>query len=153
MNRLELSIDSDLGNVSLVAAAVSSVCIYLGLNRVAANQVELCTVEAVTNAIQHAYHGQPGHLVSVVVTMEIDQLGLEIVDTGTPMPAEYAKRLLHGTDVLQIRDTERASLAESGRGLQIMHDLMDAVAYTTEGSFNRLQLTKHLPCPRKVEVE
>ena len=153
MNRLELSIDSYLGNVSLVAAAVSSVCIYLGLDGITANQVELCTVEAVTNAIQHAYHGQPGHLVSVVVTMEIDQLRLEIVDTGTPMPAEYIKRLLHGSDVFQISDTERALLAESGRGLQIMHDLLDAVAYTTEGSLNRLQLTKHLPCPRKVEFE
>jgi serine/threonine-protein kinase RsbW len=150
VNRLELSIDSDLGNVSLVAAAVGSVCMYLGLDRFSANKVELCTVEAVTNAIQHAYHGQFGHLVSVTVTSEPGELRLEILDCGTPMPAEYIKRLLHGGDVFQIRDIERESLAESGRGLQIMHDLMDAVAYTTEGSFNRLQLTKHIPCPRQV---
>jgi serine/threonine-protein kinase RsbW len=153
VNRLNLSIDSDLGNVSLVAAAVRSVCICLGLDRVAANQVELCTVEAVTNVIQHAYHGQPGHVVSVIVTMEIDQLRLEVVDSGTPMPVEYRERLLHGSDVFQICDTERASLAESGRGLQIMHDLMDAVAYTPEGGFNRLQLTKHIPCLRQLETE
>jgi serine/threonine-protein kinase RsbW len=153
VNRLKLSIDSDLGNVSLVAAAVRSVCICLGLDRVAANQVELCTVEAVTNVIQHAYHGQPGHVVSVIVTIEIDQLRLEVVDSGTPMPVEYRERLLHGSDVFQIYDTERASLAESGRGLQIMHDLMDAVAYTLEGGFNRLQLTKHIPCPRQLEKE
>ena len=153
MNRLTLSIDSDLSNVSLVAAAISSVCIYLGLDKVAASQVELCTVEGVTNAIQHAYHGQPGQLVSVIVTIEIDQLHLEIVDGGTPMPAEYIKRLLHGSDVFQIRDIERASLAESGRGLQIMHDLMDAVAYTSEGGFNRLQLTRHISCLRQLETE
>jgi serine/threonine-protein kinase RsbW len=153
VNRLKLSIDSDLGNVSLVAAAVRSVCICLGLDRVAANQVELCTVEAVTNVIQHAYHGQPGHVVSVIVTIEIDQLRLEVVDSGTPMPMEYRERLLHGSDVFQICDTERASLAESGRGLQIMHDLMDAVAYTPEGSFNRLQLTKHIRCLGQLETE
>jgi serine/threonine-protein kinase RsbW len=153
VNRLELSIDSDLGNVSLVAAAVSSACLYFGLDRVTANQVELCTVEAVTNAIRHAYHEQPGHLVSVIVTSETDQLHLEIVDSGTPMPAEYIKRLLHGSGVFQIDDTERASLAESGRGLQIMHELMDAVAYTPGGSFNRLQLAKHIPCRSQVEME
>jgi anti-sigma regulatory factor (Ser/Thr protein kinase) len=153
VNRLTLSIDSDLGNVSLVAAAISSVCIYLGLDRVAASQVELCTVEGVTNTIQHAYHGQPGQLVSVIVTSEIDLLRVEIVDSGTPMPAEYIKRLLHGSDVFQIRDAERASLAESGRGLQIMHDLMDGVAYTTEGCFNRLQLMRNIPCPRPLEAE
>jgi serine/threonine-protein kinase RsbW len=153
VNRLELSIDSDLGNVSLIAAAVSNVCMYLGLDRVTANQVELCTVEAVTNAIQHAYHGQPGHLVSVTVTSKPGELCLEIRDRGTPMPAEYIKRLLHGSDVFQIREIERESLAESGRGLQIMHDLMDAVTYSSEGGFNGLQLTKHLPCQGQVEVE
>lgn len=153
MNRLELGIDSDLGNVSLVAAAVSSACRYFGLDRATANQVELCTVEAVTNAIKHAYHGQPGQLVSVIVTNETDQLRLEIVDSGTPMPAEYITRLLHGSGVFQIHDTERASLAESGRGLQIMHDLMDSVAYTPEGNFNRLQLTKHIPCVGQFELE
>jgi serine/threonine-protein kinase RsbW len=153
VNCLKLSIDSDLGSVSLIAAAVRSVCICLGLDRVAANQVELCTVEAVTNAIQHAYHGTPGQLVSVIVTNEIHQLRLEIVDSGTPMPEEYIKRLLDGSDVFQVRDTERASLAERGRGLQIIHDLMDAVAYTSEGSFNRLQLTRHIPCLRQVEME
>jgi serine/threonine-protein kinase RsbW len=153
VNCLKLSIDSDLGNVSLVAAAVCSVCIYLGMDPFAANQVELCTVEAVTNAIQHAYHGQPGQVVSVIVTVYIDRLHLEIVDSGTPMPEEYVKRLLHGSDVFQVRDTERASLAESGRGLQIIHDLMDAVAYTSEDGFNRLQLTRHIPRLRQVEME
>ncbi len=150
MSRLELSIDSDLGNVALVAVAVNSVCIYLGLNRIEASQVELCTVEAVTNAIQHAYQGQPGKAVSVVLSSEIDRLHLEVIDRGTPMSARNVERLLYGTDVFQVRPTEMASLAESGRGLQIIHDLMDAVAYSPEGSFNRLLLTRRISgiCPK-----
>jgi serine/threonine-protein kinase RsbW len=153
VKRLKLTIDSDLGNVSLVAVAVKSVCTYLGLERNVGSQVELCAVEAVTNAIQHAYHGQPGRFVSVIITNVSDQLCLEVVDSGTPMPPEYIQRLLHGSDVFQIHDTERASLAESGRGLQIMHDLMDTVAYTPEGNCNRLQLTKRIPGLRQVEME
>jgi serine/threonine-protein kinase RsbW len=146
MSRLELSIGSDLGDVSLVAVAVNSVCIYLGLDRVSASQVELCTVEAVTNVILHAYHGQPGHIVAVVVSSETNQLQLEVIDSGTTMSAEYVERLLHGTNVFQVQDGDRALLAETGRGLQIIHDLMDSVAYTPESSFNRLQLTKRIPC-------
>jgi serine/threonine-protein kinase RsbW len=115
--------------------------------------VELCAVEAVTNAIQHAYHGQAGHLVTVIVTSEADLLRLEIVDSGTSMPAEYIKRLLNGSEVFRIHGSERPSLAENGRGLQIMHDLMDSVAYTPEGNFNRLQLTKHIPYVNQVERE
>jgi serine/threonine-protein kinase RsbW len=145
VSRLKLTIDSDLGDVSLVAVAVNRVCLYLGLNRIEASQVELCTVEAVTNAIQHAYHGQPGKAVSVVLSSEIDQLQLEVIDHGTPMSQRNVERLLHGTDVFQVGPTEMASLPESGRGLQIIHDLMDAVSYSPEGSFNRLQLTRRIP--------
>jgi anti-sigma regulatory factor (Ser/Thr protein kinase) len=46
--------------------------------------------------------------------------------------------------VFQVHDIDR--LAESGRGLQIIHDLMDNVSYISEDSFNRLHLTKRSPC-------
>jgi serine/threonine-protein kinase RsbW len=146
VSRLRLSIDSNLADVSLVAVAVSRACIYLGLDAVSASQVELCIVEAVTNVIQHAYHGQPGQEVSVVLSSEIDLLHLEVIDNGTPMSAKNVERLLQGSDVFQLQDADRASLAESGRGLQIIHDLMDNVAYISGDSFNRLQLTKRPPC-------
>jgi serine/threonine-protein kinase RsbW len=144
VSRLKLSIDSNLADVSLVAAAVSSACSYLGLDTVSASQVELCVVEAVTNAIQHAYHGQPGQVVSVVVSSELDLLHLEVIDNGTPMSANNLERLLQGTDVFQVHDIDR--LAESGRGLQIIHDLMDGIAYSSEESVNRLHLTKRVNC-------
>jgi serine/threonine-protein kinase RsbW len=145
VSRLRLSIDSNLADVSLVAVAVSSACTYLGLDTASASQVELCIVEAVTNAIQHSYHGQPGRVVSVVISSEVDLLQLEVIDNGTPMSAKNVQSLLQGTDVFQVHDIDRASLAESGRGLQIIHDLMDDVAYFSENSFNRLQLTKRPP--------
>jgi serine/threonine-protein kinase RsbW len=147
-HRLTLGIDSDLRDVSMVAVAVNSVCIYLGMDKTVASHVELCAVEAVTNAIQHAYHGQSGHAVSVVITSEIDRLELEIVDSGTPMPDEQMGRLLHGANGFEAFDTPRDLLAESGRGLQIMHDLMDAVAYTPGATYNRLRLTRLIPYSR-----
>jgi serine/threonine-protein kinase RsbW len=145
VSRLRLSIDSNLADVSLVAVAVSSACTYLGLDTASASQVELCIVEAVTNAIQHAYHGKPGQVVSVVISSEVDLLQLEVIDNRTPMSSKNLEHLLQGTDIFQVRDIDRAALVESGRGLQIIHDLMDDVAYTSENSFNRLQLTKRPP--------
>jgi serine/threonine-protein kinase RsbW len=150
MRSLELTIGSDLGDVSLVAVAVNRVCIYLGLDPVVASQVELCTVEALTNVIQHGYQGQSGHLVSVVLSCGIDQVQLEVIDHGNPMPAESVEKLLLGTDLFQIPNAE---LVESGRGLQIMHDLMDMIAYVPEGSVNRLRLTKRIRVPGHAERE
>jgi serine/threonine-protein kinase RsbW len=122
--------------------AVRSVCLYLGLDKTGANDVELCIAEAVTNAIKHAYHGNSGHTVSVFVSVGADELRLEVTDRGTPMPAPQIERLVLGTDLAKSDSIDRASLAEGGRGLQIIHDLMDRVAYIKNGSINRLQLTK-----------
>jgi serine/threonine-protein kinase RsbW len=146
VSHFRLSIDSNLADVSLVAVAVSSACTYLGLDAVSVSQVELCIVEAVTNAIQHAYHGQPGRVVSIALWSEIGMLHVDVIDNGSPMSARNVERLLQGSDVFEVHEIDPASLPESGRGLQIIHDLMDEVAYISEDSFNRLQLTKRCPC-------
>ena len=88
MKGLSFSIDSHLGNVSLVAVAVNRICVQLGLDDLSAGQVELCVAEAATNAIRHAYHGEPGHTVVIALAAGTDQLNIEVSDSGTPMPVE-----------------------------------------------------------------
>jgi serine/threonine-protein kinase RsbW len=144
LKRLDLSIDSDLANVSLVAVAVNRVCVQLGLDDVSAGQVELCIAEAATNAIRHAYHDEPGHTVAIALAAGVDQLHIEVSDSGTSMPAEEEQRLLHGTQAFEIQTTDLRSLAEGGRGLQIIHELMDEVSYVRAGKLNRLLMTKQL---------
>lgn len=144
MRGLSFSIDSDLGNVSLVAVAVNRICAQLGLDDLTAGQVELCIAEAATNSIRHAYHDEPGHLVVIALEAGTDQLHIEVSDRGAPMPAEAEQRLLHGTAALEFQTADRMSLPEGGRGLQIIHDLMDAVSYIREENLNRLVMTKQL---------
>jgi anti-sigma regulatory factor (Ser/Thr protein kinase) len=59
------------------------------------------------------------------------------------------EKLIRGTSVVEVEALDRASLAESGRGLQIIHDLMDEVAYASENGLNCLQLTKYIPAPQQ----
>ena len=144
MKGLSFTIDSDLGNVSLVAVAVNRICAQLGLDEMSAGQVELCIAEAATNAIRHAYHDEPGHTVAIALTASPNQLHIEVSDSGTPMPAEQEHRLVHGTRGWEVPATDRSSLPEGGRGLQIIHDLMDEVSYVRAGNLNRLMMTKQL---------
>jgi serine/threonine-protein kinase RsbW len=141
---LSFSIDSHLGNVSLVAVAVNRICMQLGLDDLSAGHVELCVAEAATNAIRHAYHGEPGHTVVIALAVGTDQLNIEVSDRGTPMPVEQEQRLLHGTQANEIQTAHRSSLPEGGRGLQIIHDLMDEVSYVRLGNINRLSMRKQL---------
>jgi serine/threonine-protein kinase RsbW len=144
---LSFAIDSNLGNVSLVAVAVNRICVQLGLGDLIAGQAELCIAEAATNAIRHAYHGEPGHTVAIVLAAGTDQLNIEVSDSGTPMPVEQEQRLIHGTRSIELQTTDRRSLPEGGRGLQIIHDLMDEVSYIRSDNINRLIMKKQLANP------
>jgi serine/threonine-protein kinase RsbW len=144
VNRLHLAIDSNLGDVPLVGLAIHSACIYFGMDEIQASQMELSTVEAMTNAIRHAYHGQSGHRVSVVISTSRKWIRIEVSDSGTPMSPEEEKSLMHGHEPLDVDLIERSCLAEGGRGLQIIHDLADKVTYRRRHNLNVLQFTKLL---------
>jgi serine/threonine-protein kinase RsbW len=148
MSALRLTIDSNLSDVSLVAVAINQICVHIGMDELQASQVELCIAEAATNAIRHAYHGQRGQTVSIAVSTDVDRLQIEVCDWGTPMPPEQIDRLIHGAEIVEVDGTDRALLEEGGRGLQIIHNLMDEVSYIRDQSLNRMQLTKYILCDR-----
>jgi serine/threonine-protein kinase RsbW len=145
LKSLELGIESDLGNVNLVAVATNRVCRELGLDESRAGQIELCVAEATTNAIRHAYQGQPGHLVEVRLSASHEELQVEVIDSGTPMPLKHQQVLLEGSKPFDVQPADLRSLAEGGRGLQIIFELMDKVSYVSGEANNRLIMTKRLP--------
>ncbi len=151
MSRLNLVIDSDLDEVTLVALAVNRICLHVGLDEAQASQVELCIVEAVTNVIRHAYHGKRGEKISIEISTSTKQIHIEVSDNGTSIAAHLVEKLIRGTNVVEAEALDRASLSESGRGLQIIHDLMDEVAYISENGLNCLQLAKYIPALRPRE--
>jgi serine/threonine-protein kinase RsbW len=144
MGRVHLVIDSELADVSLVAVAVYGICIHLGFSKIEASQVELCIAEAVTNAIRHAYHGKSGRTVSVAISTDTHQIQIDVSDVGTPMSSKQVNNLIHGIEAVDIGSTDTGSIPEGGRGLLIIHALMDRIVYTREGEVNRLQMTKRM---------
>jgi serine/threonine-protein kinase RsbW len=144
LSGLQLLIESDLNNVCLVGVAINRICLHLGLDDVQASNVELCIVEAVTNVIKHAYHGKPGEIVSVAVSSHIGHVDIEVRDQGIHMPSAAVAILQHGTSEMDLPGIDKSLLAESGRGLQIIHDIMNLVTYKREGNHNLLSLKKYI---------
>jgi serine/threonine-protein kinase RsbW len=144
VSHLNLTIASELGDVFLVGLAINKVCEHLGMDQVEAYQIELCAVEALTNAIRHAYRNESGHEVSTTVAIGEDRLDLEISDSGTAMSSDQVNRLTQGSAVLDFDERIVESIPEGGMGLQIMHTIMDEVKYSSDGTLNRLCLTKFL---------
>lgn len=90
-------------------------------------QVKLALSEAVTNAIQHG-SSSPDDPVRIFITEESGSLIFEVLDTGRFVP----------------RVSRRGDMPESGRGLEFMRLLMDAVDVYPGDDGTRLRLVKRL---------
>jgi serine/threonine-protein kinase RsbW len=137
---ISLMIESRLEEVPLLGALVNTLCLSSNLSKLAGNEVEVCIVEAVNNAIRHAYHEEPGDVVEVAVTVLPEEIVFEVFDKGTSADPE----IMHAdhSDALELDPEHVGEVPEDGRGLAIMHALMDSFEYTPGSARNRLRMTK-----------
>ena len=140
--RIKLVIDSNLGDVSLIGIAINRLCSSIPLSGTDSYQIELCVVEAVNNSIEHAYGNEKGHEVEVVFTLYPDRLIIDVCDTGKPMDQECMEQ--KDVSPLEIDPNDLGNLAEQGRGLPIIKEIMDSMTYKTEGGKNCLTLIKNI---------
>ncbi|MBW2194829.1 MAG: ATP-binding protein [Deltaproteobacteria bacterium] len=121
----------------------NKLCSLIPFSEVEAYQVELCVVEAVNNCIEHAYGSQRGHQVEVVFALENDKLVVDVCDTGKSMD----EKAIEKADVAQLNiDPDNFhTMAEQGRGLPIMKQIMDTITYNTnDDGKNCLTLIKNI---------
>ena len=134
---INLTIDSHFKNVFLVGLAVQRICSSIPLSDQSTYEIELAVVEAVNNSIEHACHNEPGHPISVQLSLSADRITVIVSDSGESAESLRETTALDTVDPLHP--------PERGRGLQIMRAVMDEVAYRTDGAFNLLTMVKYLP--------
>lgn len=134
---ITLLIDSKLENVSLAGVAVRGICNYLSLSEIDTYYLELCVVEAVNNAIKHAYDQEEGHAVEIVIIYSSGEIIFRISDMGKRM-------ILYGPGSLDFDPENIAFLPEQGMGLYIINSIIDEVTYQSEGGKNTLTMRKRL---------
>ena len=144
MKHLTLEITSNLGDVSLMAVAVHALSVHAGLGLDIANLVELSIVEAVTNSIKHAYHGEPDQRLIMTISLDEEHLQFDLYDSGDPMAADQVDRLVRGDGIVEANYSDFNSIPETGRGLEIIHRTMDRISYAREGGQNHMMLAIRL---------
>lgn len=142
VGNIQFIIASRVQDVRLIGLAVNRLCSIHGFSEMDAFGIELCVVEAVTNAIEHAYHCELGHQVRVVLNLHPDRAEIEVRDQGSPMDASLLEEA--GYAKLDLIPDDVELLSVRGRGLSIMKEMMDAVSYVQNGDENCLVLTKRL---------
>ena len=134
---IELSIDSRLADVALLGGAVRGVAAVLGFGEAELYHLELCLVEAASNSVRHAYLSEAGHPVRVRITADARGIEMRVADRGRPIPAERRT-----PPVLEVDPRNLEALHEGGRGVFLMHTLMDEVRFATDDGWNEVILVK-----------
>lgn len=129
--RIELVIESRLDQTSLVGACLRALCLQSGVDETATYQVQTAVIEAVNNAVIHAYQNEAGHQVWVSWLKEGPLLSIVVSDAGRTMSALPP-------------DCEPPVEAESGRGWWIMRQWMDEVGYERRDGRNAVVLRKRV---------
>lgn len=139
--RLAVWCVSDLEQVARVAARIREFCTRPPLTDRDLMGIELCVVEALNNAIEHACGGMPAnHGIRVDATWEAPELQLEISDPGRAMPPGVLEAAARRA--LEPDTDDPGALPERGRGLAIMQHLMDRVSYRSDRDRNTLVLVR-----------
>lgn len=138
---LHMSIESKLSDVALVGHAVRGVCACSPLHEEAYGEMEVCVVEAVNNAITHAYRHEKGFRVDTSVTLHHDRIAFEISDFGKAIEDFAPRTLEFDPEVI-------GSIPENGMGLFIIETIMDEVSYRTEEGRNTLSFCRYFRQPQ-----
>lgn len=136
-NSITLSIDSDLEDIGMIGVSVKALGMHFGMDEGGAGEVELCVVEAVNNAIEHAYLFQPGHTVKVTIQFDGEVLSIYIQDTGNSMEQLQPPNL-------NFNPADLDNLPEGGMGLFVISSVMDRLSYVSEAGSNTLTMQKRL---------
>ena len=140
--QVRLIIESDIEHIPLVGMAVSRFAESLLPGRMDPLQIEICTVEAVTNSIKHACGVGSSKEVEIIFTLSDDALTINICDEGTPLDRAVLQN--KGSQCFDFDPDHLESLSETGRGLAIIKAIMDDVSYETRNGKNCLTLMKWL---------
>ncbi|AKM10679.1 ATP-binding protein [Croceicoccus naphthovorans] len=129
----QISVPATLLAVRALSDFLRDRCLAAGIDEGAAMELDLALVEAANNIVQHGLAGAADKI-GLSVDLTDETATLVLTDGGPPAPAD-----------LFISDAAAPDpLAESGRGMMIMHQCVDSVAYDSEGGVNTLTLTKRL---------
>lgn len=138
MNDMSVKVifESKLAYLPILRKAVRGICSsIIENNEEFLQDIDLCLNEALSNVICHAYQNEPGHEIQVIVALYSHEIMIQIIDIG--LKNTNTEKPIESEHIDEI-----PNLSETGRGLLLMHQLMDEVTYKTEKEKNILILRK-----------
>lgn len=134
MRRIHLSLASEYRNIDLVDAVTEACLRFSGFDETTTEHMVLAIREAAANAIQHGNEQDPDKIAEVTFDIDEDNIAIRIKDQGEGFDPEDLPDPLAPENILK----------GTGRGIFLMRQLMDEVAFRFDGG-SEVTLRKALP--------
>lgn len=134
---IKITIESKLSHLPILRKAIEGICSSIVTKTQILEDINLSLNEAMANIITHAYKNEAGNEIQITVNLSSNEIEFNIVDSGKENRQKNTR--LPDAD-LDSTDT----ISESGRGLYLIHKLMDEVIYKRENNKNVLLLRKKI---------
>lgn len=136
----ELTMDSNVEDVTLASSAVRAFLSRLNLDEHQADMAELCLQEALVNCVRHAYRHASGHLVRLRMHLGSNTITFEVEDQGVPARREDLEQSIRKATIFD--PANLSTLSHGGRGMLIISQVMDQWDYERCDGWNVLRMTK-----------
>ncbi len=135
--RFLLQVPSSTENLALIRDFVGNIGRQAGMAETELSMLELAVDEACANVIEHAYGLDKTQEVIMRVTLDVDALKIQVIDTGKGFdPSQIEQK-----DVKKLIAERRSG----GLGMRMMKLVMDEVQYQMKpGERNELTMIKKL---------
>ena len=140
-NEMKIEFLSKSSNESFARIAVAAFASQLDPTVEEIADIKTAVSEAVTNAIVHAYPNREDGIVKMKVTINNDEIEIEVSDTGEGIEnIEEAKKPLF---------TTKSNLERSGMGFSFMENFMDSLdVVSIKGEGTKVVMTKTIELPK-----
>jgi anti-sigma regulatory factor (Ser/Thr protein kinase) len=137
MSQRQIRVPGRMDQIEILCSAVEACAREAGFDERTNYACQLAVAEACENIVKHGYGGQPPGEIVLITRAAPGEIGLELRDSGPPFnPASLPP------DPSWTEDNPPVG----GLGLQILHRVMDDVAYQRQHRQNRLRMSKrHVP--------
>lgn len=133
---IELRVEAGLEQVRLVGVTVRAVAEQF-VAPARAQLIELCTVEIATNCVKHAYEGRPGHSLRVCISLDDNEIIVEVRDEGKAIPLGV---LEEDRNPFGFDPDETQALPEGGMGLALVSAMAEDSEYFRDGDENVMRM-------------
>jgi serine/threonine-protein kinase RsbW len=134
---VEVRLPSKTKHLHAIRVLTRTLAESMGFERDDSEKTALAVEEALTNVIEHAYHGDEDRMMQVIYEMQGEKFRIRIVHSGDQIDAS---QLLKGDDLSHFYRQKK----KGGLGILIMRRCMDEITYKSGPRKSECCMTKYL---------